>query len=109
MEFVGTIAESVVRLLPSLLPLLQDRRRGRPTEPQVQEQVAKLGNFLTGRLVYLLRYLDQTGDVRYPQGYGSILSAYVDVSQGAPQPATFPQLKMPGSMQRSTHAGICQP
>ena len=80
-----TIAHSLIKLLPDLLPSVTRAVRDwwKP-EKSRDEQLASLGGLLTGRLVYLLRYFDQTGDARYPHSYGRILAAYVDVGNTRP-------------------------
>ncbi len=80
-----TIAETVIKLLPELLPSLARFVRILNTPRRTaDEQIASLGGLLTGRLVYLLRYFDQSGDARYPQSYGRVLAAYVDVGNTRP-------------------------
>ncbi len=82
---IETIGESIIKILPDLISGLAGKINYRQAQKtDLNEQLLALGNLLTGRLVYLLRYLDQSGDARYPHAYGRILSAYVDVGNTRP-------------------------
>jgi hypothetical protein len=80
-----TIADTLIELLPSLLPsATRFVRDVRKPEKNTDEKLANLGALLTGRLVYLLRYFEQSRDARYPRSYGRVLAAYVDVGDTHP-------------------------
>jgi len=83
-----TIAEKVIGILidhtPEILQKIQFKKKD-------QKCMKDYGYLLTGRLVYLLRYLDQTGDARYPDKYGRILMAYVEAGNTRPSPNYAPQ------------------
>jgi hypothetical protein len=80
-----TIGDTLLRVLPDLLKNLSNLlQRGGPAPKQMEAQLAAVGNLLSGRLVYLLRYLDHTGDVRSPESYGPVLSGFREV--GNPRP-----------------------
>lgn len=98
-----TIADSLFKVLPDLLPKLLERVQRRRSEPDPESKLEELGKLLTGRLVYLLRYLDQTGDARYPHAYGRVLGAYVDVGSARP-PASFSSQAEPAWEHASKYA-----
>ena len=83
-----TIAEKVIGILiehvPEFIRKVQSKKEPTAT-------LKDYGYLLSGRLVYLLRYLDQTGDARYPDKYGRVLMAYVEAGDPRPTPNYAPQ------------------
>ena len=71
------IAETLLKILPDLYKemseLIRSGKRGKKMDAQLED----LGKLLTGRLVDLLRILDDTGNVDYPATYGRVLFSYV--------------------------------
>jgi hypothetical protein len=88
-----TIAEKVFLLLPDLMPHLLTYLEKRKTNHEVDsnDETEQLSNLLTGRLVFLLRYMDERGNARYPEGYGRVISGYVDVSETRPDASYSPR------------------
>ena len=53
-----------------------------------EDHLAKIASLLSGRLVYLMRYIDANPDPIYPKAYGRVLVSFVDVGR-LRQPARF--------------------
>jgi len=53
-----------------------------------ENDIANIANLLSGRLVYLLRYIDANPDPVYPHAYGRVLASFVDIGHTR-QPARF--------------------
>jgi len=85
MSDMQTIAEKVFLFLPNLLTHLQTNNNKPETHQELNgKEIEQLGGLLTGRLVFLLRFMDERKNPRYPNGYGRVISAYVDVSETRP-------------------------
>jgi hypothetical protein len=56
--------------------------------PLPKEELERITQLLSGRLVYLLRYMDHRPDPVYPRAYGRVLASFVEVERTR-QPARF--------------------
>jgi hypothetical protein len=83
-----TIAGSVVKILIQKAPDLVEKLKKTNSKKSIG---AEYGYLLTGRLIFLLRYLEHTGDVRYPKRYGRILMTYVEAGTISPPANYAPQ------------------
>lgn len=46
-----------------------------------KEEIDKIGRLLSGRLIYLLRYMDENDYPVYPKAFGRILASFVEVER----------------------------
>jgi hypothetical protein len=83
-----TIAGSVAKILIQKVPDLVQKLEESKSQKSIGEEY---GYLLTGRLIYLLRYMDLTDYVRYPNRYGRIIMAYVEAGTIAPPANYAPQ------------------
>jgi hypothetical protein len=94
MKDMQTIAEKIYLILPNLLPNLLTVTDKRETHKELDgKEMEQLAGLLTGRLVFLLRFMDENRSPRFPNGYGRVISAYVDVSETKPNVTHSPRVE----------------
>jgi hypothetical protein len=81
----GTLLEILSPLFRALIgELVQGHKHSVLDSPDLKH----FSRALTGRLVYLLRYMDENPDPRYPDSYARVLSGFVDIGKMR-QPARY--------------------
>lgn len=83
---VETLLEIAAPLLTSIMEKL-GKSFSRQTKLR-EGQIESTGKLLSGRLVYLLRYMDEKDYPVYPHAFGRVLASFVEVER-VRQPAQY--------------------
>jgi hypothetical protein len=87
-SMVGTLVEIAAPLLKILIEQLEKAKVFTRRKEVSEEHFGTVSKLLSGRLVYLLRYMDNRPDPVYPRAFGRVLASFVEVERTR-QPARF--------------------